>query len=102
MSATQNGPGVSGSSGPQVSGSGSGSDSGAGGGNGPEDHGSKIRKFEAVIIFLIGLIAGLVVGIACRTWGHFPIFGAVSAGVVSGFTVPGFIIMFIKYVRNQS
>jgi hypothetical protein len=98
MSATQSGPQVSGANGPQVSGSGSGS--GSGGGNG--DDGFKIRKFEAVIIFLIGLIAGLVVGIAARTWGHFPYFGAASLGVLAGFAVPGFIIMFIKYVRNQS
>ncbi|MDQ1068349.1 hypothetical protein [Streptomyces canus] len=100
MSATQNGPQVSGSSGPQVSGS--DSVSGAGGGNGHEDHGSKIRKFEAVIILLVGLVAALVVGIASRTWGDFSYFGAVSLGVVAGFSVPGFIIMFIKYVRNQS
>ncbi|MFF7307603.1 hypothetical protein [Streptomyces sp. NPDC008137] len=105
MSATQSDPQVSGSNGPQVSGSGPGSGSGAGSssgsGSGSGDDGSKIRKFEAVIILLIGLVAGLVSGIAARTWGHFPYFGAVIAGVSAGFFVPGFIIMIIKYIRNQ-
>ncbi|WP_328932635.1 MULTISPECIES: hypothetical protein [unclassified Streptomyces] len=89
MSATQNGS--------QVSGAGSGSSSGNG-----DDGSKKIRKFEAVIILQLSLVAGLVTGIAARTMGHFPYFGAIVFGVGAGFALPGVIIMIIKYVRNQS
>ncbi|WP_030669719.1 hypothetical protein [Streptomyces sp. NRRL B-1347] len=89
MSATHNNP--------QVSGAGSGSS----GGN--EDDGSKkIRKFEAAIILLVGVIVGILAGIVSRTMDHASYFQAITTGVVVGVGLPGFIIMIIRYVRNQS
>ncbi|MEV4786150.1 hypothetical protein AB0K53_11960 [Streptomyces tuirus] len=88
MSATHNNP--------QVSGAGSGS----GGGNG--DDGSKIRKFEAVIIILLGMIAGILAGIGSRTMDNASLFEAISTGVVVGIGLPTFLIMIIRYIRNQS
>ncbi|MFB7247891.1 hypothetical protein ACFCYX_36130 [Streptomyces populi] len=70
-------------------------------GAGNENDG-KIRKFEAVIILLVGIIAGMGSGITARTMGHLPYFGAIVMGVGAAFALPGFIIMIIKYVRNQS
>ena len=93
MSATQNGP--------QVSGAGSGSGPSSGDGNG-DDGSKKIRKHEAVIILLVGVIAGLVVGTAARTMGHLSWFEAISLGVVAAFALPGFIIMIIRFIRNLS
>jgi hypothetical protein len=90
MTATQHGP--------QVSGAGSGSSSGYG----DDDGSKKIRTFEAVIIVLMGVIAAFVTGITARTMGHFPYFEAIATGAAAGFALPGFIIMIIKYIRNQS
>ncbi|MGW3437368.1 hypothetical protein ACWDB3_09355 [Streptomyces bacillaris] len=87
MSATRNNPPVSGAG------------SGSGGGNG--DDGSKIRKFEAVIILLVAVIAGVLAGIGSRTTDHALWFEAVTSGVVVGVGLPGFI-MIIRYIRNQS
>ena len=89
MSTTQNGP--------QVSGAGSGSS----GGNG-DDGSKKIRKFEAVIILLSGIIVGMAAGIAKRTMDHASYFEAIVTVIVVGFGLPGFIIMIVKYIRNQS
>ncbi|MCX5234619.1 hypothetical protein OG824_05155 [Streptomyces prunicolor] len=89
MSATQNGS--------QVSGAGSGSS----GGNG-DDGSRKIRKFEAVIILLVGMVAGLVAGIAKRMMDHASYFEAIGTGVLVGISLPGFIIMIITYIRSQS
>ncbi|MEV2228806.1 hypothetical protein AB0H69_09555 [Streptomyces phaeochromogenes] len=81
-----------------------GSTHGSGAGNpstGNENDG-KIRKFEAVIILLVGMVAGMAAGIAKRMMDHSSYFEAIVSGVVVGFALPGFIIMIIKYVRNQS
>ncbi|MFJ9689145.1 hypothetical protein ACIRRX_26050 [Streptomyces bacillaris] len=88
MSATHNNPPVTGAG------------SGSGGGNG--DDGSKIRKFEAVVILLVGVIAGVLAGIGSRTMDHASWFEAITSGVVVGVGLPGFIIMIIRYIRNQS
>ncbi|MGN9758429.1 hypothetical protein [Streptomyces sp. SD31] len=49
----------------------------------------------------MGLIAGLVSGIAAQTRDHASMFEAIATGVVMGFGLPCFIIMIIKYIRNQ-
>ncbi|MFI9245813.1 hypothetical protein ACIGXF_25285 [Streptomyces sp. NPDC053086] len=90
MTATQHGP--------QVSGAGSGSSSG----NGDDDGSKKIRKFEAVIIVLMGVIAAFVTGITARTMDRISYFEAIVTGVAAGFALPGFIIMIIEYIRKQT
>lgn len=88
MTATQNGP--------QVSGAGSGSSAGTG------DDRSKIRKFEAAIILLVGALGGVCAGIGRRIMDHASYFGAISTGFLAGIGLCGFIIVMVKYIRGQS
>ncbi|GGV64549.1 hypothetical protein [Streptomyces massasporeus] len=93
MCATQNGPQVSGSE----------AVSGSGGGSGDNDREAKqIRKFEAVIIILVGIIGGGFAGVVRRTMDHASYYEAISTGVVGAIVLSGFIIGIIKYIRNQS
>jgi phosphate starvation-inducible membrane PsiE len=81
-----------------------GSTQGSGTGN-PDTGNSndgKIRNFEAVIILLVAVVAGMASGIAKRMMDHSSYFEAIVAGIVVGFALPGFIIMIIMYIRNQS
>lgn len=87
MTASQNGP--------QVSGPGSGSGIG--------DHeAKKIRKFEAVIIILLGIIGGGFAGVVRRTMDHASYYEAISTGVVAAIALPGLLFGVMRYVRGHS
>ncbi|MFD8393655.1 hypothetical protein ACFV2N_31720 [Streptomyces sp. NPDC059680] len=86
MTAMQNGP--------QVSGSNSGS--------GNDDPAKKIRKFEAAIIILVGIISGGFAGVVRRTLGRASYYGAISTGVVAAIVLSGFIFGVMRYIRGQS
>ncbi|MEU6385571.1 hypothetical protein ABZ847_18650 [Streptomyces bauhiniae] len=77
---------------PQASGSGSGSG----------DSEAKIRKFEAVIILLLGVIGGGFAGVVRRTMDHASYYGAISTGVVAAVVLSGFIFGVMRYIRGQS
>ncbi|MFI9308562.1 hypothetical protein [Streptomyces triculaminicus] len=85
MTAMQNGPQVS----------------GPGFGSGNDDE-AKIRKFEAVIIILVGIIGGGFAGVVRRAMDHASYYGAISTGVVAAIVLSGFIFGVMRYVRGQS
>ncbi|GHC65413.1 hypothetical protein [Streptomyces cinnamoneus] len=87
MTAMQNGPEVS------------GPDSGSGSGS---NEAKKIRKFEAVIIILVGIIGGGFAGVVRRTMDHASYYEAISTGVVAAIVLPGFIFGVMRYIRGQS
>ncbi|MEV6087702.1 hypothetical protein [Streptomyces parvulus] len=83
-------------------GNGGGSNSGGSGGHYGDDGGKKLRKYEIVIILLTGGFVGFVAGTLKRMMDHSSYFEAIATGVVVGFALPGFIIMIIRFIRNQS
>ncbi|MET9416246.1 hypothetical protein ABZY03_19080 [Streptomyces klenkii] len=87
MTATQNGPQVSGSN--SVSGNGN-------------NEAKKIRKFEAMIIILVGIIGGGFAGVVRRAMDHASYYEAISTGVVAAIALCGFIFGVVRYIRGQS
>ncbi|MBB5117809.1 hypothetical protein AF335_04610 [Streptomyces eurocidicus] len=74
---------------------------GPGSGNGGNED-KKIRKFEAVIIILMGIIGGGFAGVVRRTMDHASYYGALSTGAVAAIALPGLIFAILRYIRGQS
>ncbi|MFJ8505866.1 hypothetical protein [Streptomyces avermitilis] len=83
-------------------GGGSGSSFGGSSGYNGDDGGKKLRKYEIVIILMAGAFVGFMAGTLKRMMDHSSYFEAIATGVVVGFALPGFIIMIIRFIRNQS
>jgi hypothetical protein len=85
MSTTQNNPQPSGTS-----------------SNGDGGDGSKIRKFEAAVIVLVGIIGGFTAATGRRIMDHVSYFEAIYTGCLAAVGLCGFIILMLRFIRGQS
>ncbi|MEU0410111.1 hypothetical protein ABZ307_20145 [Streptomyces griseorubiginosus] len=74
----------------------------ANGGSGGSGDDTKIRKFEAMITILVGIIGGGIAGGAARKFNGASYFEAASTGVVATIVLAGFILGFLRYIKGQS
>ncbi|GGW45046.1 hypothetical protein CP966_20235 [Streptomyces galilaeus] len=83
---------------PQVPGVAPGS--GSTGGNGDDD--KKIRKYETIIILLASFVAGIVAGGLRLKMEHVSYYEAGTTIVLVTGGLAGFIILIVRFIRNQS
>ena len=66
------------------------------------DRSSKIRKFEAAVIVLVGIIGGFTAATGQRIMDHVSYFEAIFTGCVAAVGLCGFIIVMLRFIRGQS